>query len=222
MALDRIFRAGGTPISRRRGSGRASPSRWPAPTPPPTPSGGGPAPDEGGGAGLPDRRDGDLPGVHMGAENGAAAWVGYVRGRGRGRHGRRARRLVRGDRAVQASARHPDPAHRDHHPQEGPARRGPGHLRPGELPVAGGGRDQAARRAGRRADRQVAVGARARRAGRRRGVDRAARAGRTAARRRRPAGDRPDDRPAHRRTAVGPAGRGGCCPRCWPRTARRR
>ena len=46
-------------------------------------------------------------------------------------------------------------------------------------------------------------------------------AGGTAARRRRPARNRPDDRAAHRRAAVGSAGRDGCCPRCSPRTGRR-
>ena len=100
-----------------------------------------------------------------------------------GRHGRRDGRLVRGHRAVQTPAGHPDPAHRDHQAQEGPARRGPRRVRPGELHVAGGRGDQAARRPGGGPARQMALGAVARRAGGRRGLNRAACAGRDAARR---------------------------------------
>src|SRR6185312_7679 len=55
----------------------------------------------------------------------------------------------------------------------------------------------------------MAVGSRACRAGGERNGHGAAGAGRAAARRRRPAGDRPDDRAPHRRTPVGPARRPG-------------
>ena len=105
---------------------------------------------------LPGRRHGDLPGLHLGPVP-RRRRLGRLRPRrGRSGHGRRAGRLVRGHRAVQTSAGHPDPAHRDHQAQEGPARRGSRHVRPGELHVAGSGGDQTARRRGRRPARQMA------------------------------------------------------------------
>ena len=79
--------------------------------------------------------------------------LGLPAGGRRGGDGRRPRRLVRGHRAVPASARPADPAHRDHPAQEGPDRTGAGRLRPAELPqrsgrrrAAAGGRDPAAGR----------------------------------------------------------------------------
>ena len=75
----------------------ADATRSPTSTPP------RPAPDEARGPGFLLRGDGDLPGVHVGAEGRRRARLG-ASGGGRGRHGRRAGRLVRGHGVVQAPA----------------------------------------------------------------------------------------------------------------------
>ena len=61
---------------------------------------------------------------------GAAA----TRRRGRGGHGRRAGRLVRGHRPVPPPAGAADPPHRHRGRAQGPVRRHPGRVHPGELP----------------------------------------------------------------------------------------
>ena len=60
--------------------------------------------------------------------------AGLCQGLRRSGDGRRARRLVRGHRAVPPSARPADPAHGDHPAQQGPDRRGARQLPPGEFP----------------------------------------------------------------------------------------
>ena len=168
------------------------------------------AADEGRRAGLPARRHGDLPGRARWAQSdGAAPWVGYVRAAAEaGMVGALADWF-----AVTALFKHPLGIPIPHTAiikrKKDQLGEGLGALRAGELHVAGGRRDQAARRGGRRPARQVAVGAVARRAGRRRSLHRAAGAGGDAARRGRPARAGPDDRQAHRRAAVGTADRPG-------------
>ena len=79
----------------------------------------------------------------------------------RGRDGGRARRLVRRHRALPASARHPDSAHRDRRTAEGPDRTEPRQLRRQQLPRARGDRAAARRDAAGRARGVVARRARA-------------------------------------------------------------
>ncbi len=131
-------------------------------------------------------------------------------GGGRGGHGGRARRLVRGHGPLPAPARAAHPAHRDHPHQEGPAGRLARRVRRGELPLRGRRTAAAARGRHRQPARGLAGGAGARGPGDggtghrpARGADRAARLGRAGGRRRgdQPAGRRAGDRAGHRQDA---------------------
>ncbi len=141
--------------------------------------------------------------------NGAAAWVGYVRAAAEaGMVGALADWF-----AVTALFKHPLGIPIPHtaiiKKKKDAARRGPRHLRPGELHVAGGGRNQTARCGGRGPPRQMAVGTGARPTGRGRGLHGATGFGGNAARRGRTARAGQDDRQTHRRATMGAADRPG-------------
>ena len=92
------------------------------------------APHEGRGAVVPLRCRDHLDRLpDLGAQRRACVHRLCAR-RGRGRDGRRARRLVRGHRALPPPAGHQNPAHGAHPAQEGPAGRQPLGLRRRELP----------------------------------------------------------------------------------------
>ena len=105
-------------------------------------------------------------------QRGHGAGVDRLRaGRRRGGDGRRARRLVRGHRAVPPPARAADPAHGDHPPPQGPDRAQPRRVRAGQLPDPRGARRAPGGRPRRASGSALARRARPRRASRRRVAD---------------------------------------------------
>ena len=90
-----------------------------------------------------------------------AAVAADRRRRLRGRDGRRHRRLVRRDRALPSSARHPDPAHRAHRRASRQARRRHRRDGAGRVALPGGDRHQARRLRAEQRDRRLAPRSRA-------------------------------------------------------------